>query len=213
MQAREECDNLVDECDTREEFWKDAMYEASSRAGMFSKAGYHKQIVNRLLEPFQHITVIVTATEWENFFNLRLHPDAQPEIHELARVMKESMDESLPKKISWHLPYILEEEFTNLEVIDNEFGNLIKYSVARCARVSYLTHDGSSPDTDKDLKLYDMLLESKHMSPFEHQAKPMTEPEDAGPFWWEDGVTHMDREENLWSGNFKGWIQNRQLIK
>ena len=183
--------------------WKDAAHYVAKNAAMFADAGYHKQIVNRLTEPFQHIKVIVTATEWDNFFALRLHHASQPEIQELARCMKEAMDSSVPTKLShgeWHLPYV---EIG--EVMLGTKAEAIKCSVARCARVSYNNHDNSTPGITKDTKLADTLQADGHMSPFEHQATPLNTP-------WEDGCTHMDRKGNFWSGNFRGWIQNRQLL-
>jgi hypothetical protein len=76
--------------------------------------------------------------------------------------------------------------------------------------VSYRLLDNS---IEKAEKIYDMLVNSKpvHASPFEHQAKPMI---CASLDWWgEEGTTHIDKDENVWSGNFQGWIQHRQLIE
>jgi hypothetical protein len=81
-----------------------AIYHAEE----FNAAGYHKQIVNRMLEPFSHIKVVCTATEYDNFFYLRCHPDAQPEIQKLAELMYDAREASTPVKLnpgSWHVPY------------------------------------------------------------------------------------------------------------
>ena len=223
MQASEECNNLVgmdwdyyNDCDvkgSREAAWIEASNNARNKALAFSFSGYHKQIVNRLLEPFQWMKVIVTATEWDNFFKLRLHPDAQPEIAQLALHMKEAMEASSPVTLllgQWHLPYIQVEDCTKTTT-----DNFVKLSVARCARVSYLNHDNSYPDIKKDIALYDRLLEAGHMSPFEHVATPMRvlDCTESDYFWnWEHGVTHCDIDSNLWSGNFRGWIMHRALI-
>ena len=206
MQAREECSELIRGC-TREQQWESVAKWSVHKARLFSEAGYHKQIVNRLTEPFQWIKVIVTATEWDNFFKLRLHKDAQPEIRVLAEHMKKAMDESTPTELQpgeWHLPYVDCNEFDIKE-------EALKCSVARCARVSYLNHDNSTPDVEKDIKLADMLLEAGHMSPFEHQGTPM---DFSGVQEWYDlkGVTHQDVNAWHWSGNFRGWIQHRQII-
>lgn len=161
MQADEECNNSVFMMgQDRKEAWLYAMGTAVVHARAFSQAGYHKQIVNRLLEPFMHISVIITATEWDNFFNLRCHEDSQPEIQALANSILENMTKSKPKELmwgEWHIPYSEE----------------IESSVACAARVSYNNHDGSNRSLEKDIKLHDTLLESKHMSPFEHQAMAM----------------------------------------
>lgn len=170
---------------------------------MVLESNPHKQIVNRLLEPFQYISVVVTATEWDNFFALRCHPDAQPEIQELAEAMRSAMAASIPDILSfdqWHLPYVSQEERKTTTIEE-----CCKISAARCARVSYLTHDNKAPDYMKDIELYDKLIVMKpmHASPIEHQATPFKFQTNAdGPY--------DDREL---MGNFYGWIQNRKLIE
>lgn len=198
--------------------WHNAASQAIRYANKLRHHGFHKQIVNRVLEPYQFIKVIVTATEWDNFFNLRLHPDAQPEIQELAKVMKDAMNSSEPtqlKKDQWHLPYVNLSKVVEKGYEKNPLEKAIKCSVARCARVSYMNHDNTEPDIEKDIQLHDRLLESGHMSPFEHIATPIVEEDfDDGEIpWYEvDGITHEDRYGDLWSGNFRGWKQYRQLI-
>ncbi|HQT78607.1 MAG TPA: FAD-dependent thymidylate synthase [Rhodopila sp.] len=186
--------------------WLKARDAAVEFARKFSRAGYHKQIVNRILEPFMHINVVVTATEWENFFLLRRHPDAQPEIYALADEMWEAMNASTPKEralAQWHLPFITEEDYDFCKTApdDPEGIHLLrKLSVARCARVSYRTHDGKKTDPEEDLKLHDRLLDSRHLSPFEHVATP-DEP-DFGLWLYED--EHR---------NFEGWRQYRAVVE
>jgi len=155
----------------------------------------HKQVANRLLEPFMWHTVIVSSTTWDNFFNLRCHPDAQPEIRLIASKMREAFDRSVPTRLEpleWHLPLIGEAEREEASSPEE----LAKISIGRCARVSYLTHAGSR-DLSADVALYDRLAESGHMSPMEHVARPMTPAE---------------LQESEWSGNFQGWIAHRKLI-
>jgi len=155
----------------------------------------HKQVANRLLEPFMWHTVIVTATEWENFFNLRCHADAQPEIRLIAERMRDARAGSEPQEIGpggWHLPLIRPEDREEGVPV----GDLVKVSVGRCARVSYLTHDGRR-DLSADLDLYSRLVESGHMSPLEHPAQPLGEAE---------------LREAEWSGNFRGWRPYRKLV-
>ena len=151
--------------------WKTAGHLACNFAYMAQALGLHKQHANRLMMPFQHIDVIITATEWDNFFSLRLHSDSQPEIQELAQKIKAVMGSSTPvlkTEGMIHLPYITEEELVKYEPLE-----LKKISAARCARVSYLNHDKSNPDSIKDLALAKSLSESRHYSPFEHQATPI----------------------------------------
>lgn len=54
-----------------EYIWISAKENVIEWAKDLSKNGLTKQLVNRLLEPFMWHTVIITATEWENFFALR----------------------------------------------------------------------------------------------------------------------------------------------
>jgi thymidylate synthase ThyX len=172
--------------------WGEALADALRHAERLSskEINLHKQLVNRLLEPFAWITVIITATEWANFFTQRCHPDAQPEIHHIANLMLAAYRASTPEPIApgrWHLPLIQADE----RDLPDEM--LCKISVARCARVSYLTHDGKR-DHEKDLELYERLLgggANGHWSPFEHVATPSA---------------RVDER----SGNFIGWEQFRK---
>lgn len=190
MQAQQE----VQHANHARDLWHQAARLAADQAQALAEVGLHKQVVNRILEPFQLMRTIVTATEWSNFFHLRDHEDAQPEIRALAIAMREAMEGSQPtRRMSWewHLPYVLDHERGRLK--DDL---LPKLSTARCARVSYLTHDGQEPDIDKDLGLYERLVGSTpiHASPAEHQAYPA-------------------KYANDRSGNFTGWVQHRKLIE
>ena len=207
MQASEELDHL-----NGTYLWEDSAQYVAENCRIMTDFGYHKQVVNRLLEPFQWISVVVTATEWDNFFKLRLHKDAQPEIQELAKCMKEAMDNSLPVTLQpgeWHLPYV---DLADFDDSGDPILEAIKCSVARCARISFLNHDNSTPNIDKDIALADKLLEAGHMSPFEHIATPMNFAKDTFELAWENGVTHKDRDNNFWSGNFRGFIMYRKLL-
>ena len=218
MQARDSLAGVYVE-EAMEE-WYYAIHKMIERVDILNSIGLHKQVINRLLEPFQYIKVIVTATEWDNFFKLRNHPDAQPEMQELARCMKEAMDHSIPVVLGqgkWHLPYVKNEDTLVMSCYGNKedlLSDMIKCSVARCARVSYLNHDTSGTDVSKDIALADKLLEAGHMSCFEHQATPRNiTPLSESPYYtWQHGVTHQDRNGDYWSNNFRGWIQYRALL-
>lgn len=137
------------------------------------KIGLHKQVANRILEPWQYIEVIVSSTEWINFYELRRHKDAQPEIQRLADAMFLEQVASVPKFLAWgawHLPWVLEDEMRIYPLRD-----LVRFSTARNARVSYLTHGDKFPSIVKDLKLHDRLVKAKpiHASPAEHVAVAM----------------------------------------
>lgn len=227
MQAKEEItDNL--ELHNAKAAWIHAAKDAASRASKMSKLGLHKQIVNRILEPYQVMKTVLTATELNNFFYLRRHEDAQPEIKELADCMYEALDQVEPELLregEWHTPYVdhfkasdgdaFLEYHVGGEALSIE--DALKVSASCCAQVSFRVCDDG---VGKAKRIYDRLVESKpvHASPFEHQASPMKC--DSWPDWndaWldveEDGVTHADRLGDYWSGNLKGWVQYRQLIK
>ena len=203
MQANNEIENI----EQAKQAWINAANAACDTAQTMLEMGLHKQVINRITEPFAHIHVVCTATEWENFFILRDHVDAQPEIRELAIQMKNAFLNSTPtlkEYGQWHLPFVLEEEKKTTDIV-----MLRKLSTARCARVSYLTHDGIKPDEVKDLQLYDRLITSKpiHASPTEHQATPI----DPISLMRNSSKKLIATEE--WSGNFRGWIQHRKLIE
>ena len=191
--------------------WVGAGRVACSFAWLLMKLGSHKQVANRITEPWQYINVILTSTEWDNFFELRDHPDAQPEIRELAKAMKEAKELSIAKMRfsdpsdanNWHLPYVLPAE--REEYRDNP-DLLVRMSAARCARVSYLTHDGKNPDQEKDISLFSRLVGSApiHASPIEHQAYPDRHTPTFGEFSWIRPDLH---------GNFRGWVQFRKLYE
>ena len=190
MQAEVELDELAKEA--AKASWIASANSAASHALIMSQIGAHKQIVNRIIEPYVWANGIITSTEWDNWFELRAHEDAQPEIHELALKIRDAIDNSTPvllKQSEWHLPYVSQEERATMET------SLIqKISAARCCRVSYLKHDGTMPNIEEDLKLFERLAGAVplHASPLEHQATPM-------------------QNKTLASGNFFGWTQYRKL--
>ena len=195
MQARETISR--EDAAKAEAIWLEARDKMIASTEELIKLGIHKQIANRLLEPWHYITVIVTATQFANWFGLRFHPDAQPEIERLSVLMLRAYRQSTPKVLvpgEWHLPFVYEEEKATLDLTTQ-----IKCSVARSARVSRLNHDGSNPIIAKDIELHDDLVVRRplHASPAEHQATPLAEGESAARF----------------SGNFGGtWKQYRKTL-
>lgn len=170
MQANEEVDEA-----TKEQFYKEwvelANINAEYAMRWADEYNIHKQCVNRVMEPWHHIKVLVSSTDWGNFFNLRCHKDAQPEIQVLANKIRdvlETSDATALKEGEWHIPYV---SYSERELHDVD--TLIKLSTARCARVSYMNHDGTTPDIQKDIDLHDKLVVMKpsHSSPAEHQAR------------------------------------------
>ena len=173
--------------------WLEAADTAANIAQELAEIGVHKQVVNRILEPFMWAETIITATEWGNFFKLRIADDAQPEIQALAKAIRKAMEKSLPEQRVFHLPYLREDELNNTRWT---YSQKAKISAARCARVSYLNHNKQNPSVEEDLKLAKRLIEAGHMSPFDHQAKFNSK--------------EAYRDENR---NFRNWRPYRTLLE
>lgn len=176
--------------------WNWAASSAADWAENLAKAGLHKQWANRVIEPFLMVHGVITGTDFNNFYALRRHPDAQPEFKALADAMWECEQASTPQLLQpgeWHLPYIDESDPDRVDLAR-------RLSIARVARVSYKNFDGTV-DIEKDLVLHDQLLASRHMSPFEHQATP-DEYQARDDYWF-----HKEQ----W-GNLTGFIQHRKTI-
>jgi thymidylate synthase ThyX len=231
MQAKEELDNTEKYAEVRKDLpygeglliitkkqeakreWLLARDEMVTRVEKLNEIGLHKQIANRLLEPWMNITVIATATDHENFFALRAHADTQPEFQDLAYKMLDIYQLSEPKKLKegeWHIPFgdnMNEQRLVDCDAFAKETDGMalglgggykdyislfkMKIATARCARVSYLNFEGKD-DYNKDIELHDILKESGHWSPFEHCAMALSTSE--------------------YSGNFKGWKQYRKTF-
>ncbi len=186
MQAAEEMDGKNKELFVQE--WLNIRDLAIESAEKMIELGAHKQMVNRILEPWSYITVILTGTDFDGFFRQRNHKDAQPELAYIAKEMQKQYQENTPKKLDegqWHLPLVLPWEELYYPLVLKEI------SAGRCARVSYLTHDGKR-DVKADVDLHDKLVSSGHWSPFEHVA--------------------MACDSNVKSGNFAGWKQYRSEV-
>jgi hypothetical protein len=173
--------------------WLLARDHAVTRVKALQQIGLHKAISNRLLEPWMWSTEIITATEWSNMFGLRCHPHAQPECRVICEMIRDAMAASKPEVLDngdWHLPLL--PDLQELADAGLSTRDLIRVATGRCARVSYLTHDGKR-DPQADIDLHDRLLASGHLSPFEHCAR-------------------AERSPLGWSGNFFGWTQYRKTL-
>jgi hypothetical protein len=212
-----------------EAVWLKARDNAIASALELVDLGIHKQLANRLIENFTYQKILISGTEWDNFFWLRCHKDAQPEIRVPAEHMLRAYNESTPIELNvgeWHLPFVstVRDSFGKLHYHDT-FGeelsveNAIKISASCAAQISYRKSDESF---EKALKVFDMLNltdESgetrKHSSPTEHIGTPidytlgMSENLMGEP---DRGITHCDSDLKLWSANFKDFIQYRHLI-
>lgn len=188
-----------------EAVWLDMIAHTRKGVSKLHELGVHKQWANRPLEWFGWIDVLVTSTDWANWFALRDHPAAMPEIAELARLMAQALNDSKPQELfwgDWHLPYILPDDAGGLK-------ELKILSAARCARISYVPFDGNA-DYEKEKTRYNRLVGDSpvHASPTEHQATPdMMIVIDLGKGQrvkvWQDANKQ---------GNFVGWIQHRKEI-
>jgi hypothetical protein len=241
--------------------WKQAGIDAIESVKLLNDLDVHKQHANRLLEPFEYITVIVTASEYDNFFAQRCprymfgdksyyskkallaaHPDsnmdyatqedwdrcqvntAQPEMMELAEMMFDALQASVPTQLEsgqWHIPFgdnmdegmisqLYEGEYkegTNFVPWDFRQQTKIKIATARCAKVSFLNHDGSI-DYAADLRLYDFLIKHLHMSPTEHVARAMTDEE-------YKQFSHSTPKGTTYGhcNNIRGFVQHRWEIE
>lgn len=191
---------LEESCETEaRNVWLDARDNAKASAENLMVLGVHKQIANRLLAPFLWTTAVITSTDWNNFWSLRCHEAAQPEIQKIAYMMRDLYKESVPSKVrqgEWHLPYI-----TNKDIVwaqsktclgEDSYKFLQMISMGRCARVSYL-RQGTDTEPAKDIELCERLIESRHMSPTEHVATPLP--------------------TTAYCGNFRGWKSYRKFIE
>ena len=197
MQAVEEVDDLIKS--NAEIMWKGCFWKAKDTVSWLIEDGLHKQVANRLTEPFQMMKVVITGTDWDNFFNLRIHKDAQPEICMLAYKIYKAMEESKPNLLlsgQWHLPYveIMRDQYNHDSTyyftwdvdtsgtytdgykyeIRHTLEEAIKISASCCAQVSYRNTDMS---LEKANKIFDMLIKADvlHASCFEHLATPIVE--------------------------------------
>lgn len=216
--------------------WKGASRGAFFISGLLGKVGLHKQWANRITEPFSTIKVVVTGTDFDNFFWLRTEMEAvQPELYVLANKMQEAYNLSIPKDLSpghWHLPYVDscivdDEQFffdcTGKNISEDE---ALKISASCCAQVSYRNLDES---LEKALSIFEKLFNGTrpHLSPTEHQGRVMKPLRESSlvitsiegvktcvvhPDSWEEGVTALSRDGKLKSGNLTGFIQYRQLL-
>jgi len=221
MQATETLSGVA--ADTARELWLKARDNALQVARSLQAVRVHKQTTNRLLEPFMWHTAILTATDWSNFFHLRNHPDAHPDFRIIAALIQGVHNSSTPIERrtdvsfnDWHAPFLAGVRNVNPYL-----------SAARCARVSYTTHDGRHSE-DADLALAHDLVARGHMSPFEHVARPMTDVEYTEhrrfEYLFPDGTLRAMRspahEEAAYltcrtlhySGKFDGWVYLRKTI-
>jgi len=221
--------------------WKFAAQDAADLAEAFHNAGYAKQVCNRLIEPFQMMKVVMTATELNNFKWLRRHDAADPTIDSLTQKVIAAQEASTPVILQpgeWHVPYYNEGYWiphrtleVYPEIVVDKFGHSLEHaliiSASCCAQVSYRKLDDTIEKARGVVARLNLQGEEPdqpvHASPLEHQGTPIEpsarhrhERDDVNisgnPVTWQEGITHMDRDGTLCSGNLKGFIQHRQLV-
>lgn len=211
--------------DRAHEIWFEHIDTSIKVAKAMMRLDLAKAQVNFVLQDLTWIRGIITATEWDNFWALRAAPEnVRPEVKKIASMMHEAYQQSEPVPYNygrWTLPLISNNEFWSPIDQQSEVERWKKVSAGRCARVSYLTHDGIR-DPARDVELHDDLGEDHHMSPFEHIARPFSRDE------WETirelqfeisktlQLPKSKRDEMCrqveFSGNFRGWHQYRKDI-
>lgn len=177
----------VDQPKVAEHQWLQARNAALEWADLLHVQGVHKSLVNRVVEPWMWITVVMTATEWNNFFRLRCHPDAEIHFQKIAGMIRDSLSVSVPRALAlgeWHLPFVTGIDYDTLYP-DFSDEQIRQISVARNARVSYMTHEGKR-DPQKDIELFDTLVKGSgfgHWSAHEHVAEALDDASfRSGPF-------------------------------
>lgn len=214
-----------------DKIWREAAADAVKHARRLAAIKVHKEYANRLTEPYAWVTQLVTTTEINNYFALRCHKDAQGEIRVIAEMMREAMHESTPRELDvgdWHLPYVgpdesiaVGEHVADVGWVEPTLLERVKISVARCAALSF-ERQHVAKSLDEYTQRHDMLLRSRHLSPFEHQAQvverldrmvsnvPYGRP--FHPTYWFDGAEWC--EGPYFCGNFRApFLQYRKMIR
>jgi hypothetical protein len=194
------------EADEARSAWLRAAQNACHEAQNLANLGVHKQHANRILEPYVWHTVIVTATEWENFFALRTDKAAQPEMQITAKLMRDAMAASTPRELGpgeWHLPYVEPSDRETAHAWSGAEGDctperlLLSMSVTRTAAVSF-ERQNAERSIREHAKRHDDLLAAGHMSPFEHQARVL-----------DPAIANIA----MFHGNFRTpWMQYRKTL-
>lgn len=212
----------------RDDFWEATIYHNLSIAYAMDKAGYHKQIVNRIIENYSYVRIVLSATNLDNFFHQRIHKMAEPHIRDLAIKMYEEKEKMSPRPLTqgeWHLPYIRvrrgkDNKLEYYRVGDEKYEHPLTLSAAQqisvvcCAQVSYRNLNDSFESVNR---VYANLIsddpnEPGHYSPFCHQGTPMDEYHLNQTNPKMKGISHVSINGDFYSGQFKHWIQLRKTM-
>lgn len=208
------------------ELWLDAAADAVKHAAALAHVEVHKQHANRVIETYAWHTVVVTSTEWENWDALRVSKMAQPEMFQVAGMMKEVRAASVPRRVDyseWHLPYVDPEDVGAYLRANNASGrgsfdlmlDMAKLSAGRCAAVSY-ERQSSTSDMEKAIARADGLVSNGHMSPLENALRPMNIHEleifGKAEYTWNRVAFVPTGRLRYFLGNVEGWVQLRKMI-
>lgn len=193
--------NEVEESLARETWLLD-MDRACRSAENLNEIGVHQEVAARVLMPYAWCRMIISSTQWDNFEGLRTYdPTVQGETEATGRAMIAALAGSDPKPLEpgqWHLPLVTEEEE---EEWGNESPKARLVSAGRCARVSFLQHDGTR-NPDRDFTLGRGLANKAHWSALEHQATPLVVEGRCGNFRdWKQQRKFYPYEDNR-----KAWL-------
>lgn len=197
----------LEEIHSNERAWLLARDSALGYAKAFAGAGYHKQIFNRIVEPYMWIDGLITTVTWNNLLWLRDDDAAEPHLRDIAVAIKQVLDSAKPQQLDdgdWHLPYIAAADYAaaadRFPRMSQQNEWLRKISAARCARMSYVPFNGEA-SYEAELQRYLRLTSDArlHASPMEHQATPDFQLADGR---WARPELH---------GNLLGFVQGRKL--
>jgi hypothetical protein len=149
--------------------WIHSARRACIDAQFLEERGVAKSTLNRMLEPYNTINVLMTGSEthWNHVFRQRCSKemggqgDAERNLQDLVDGIKLAYTGSVPEAREMHLPY--GEGIDALSVQDRALA-----SAARCARLSYTPFGAPKSDISADIELAERLLKDEHLSPFEH---------------------------------------------
>lgn len=191
-----------------EQIWRNALEKNITLARELAAQGVHKQHVNDLLKPFLRIPILITATEWDNFFHLRTDKPCRPEFRAWAIAIQQTINHSQPQELppgAWHIPFG-DQMPPDLSLLER-----LQVATARCARLSYATHAGKR-DVQEDIRLHEQLLQDGHMGPFEHSAMAVADYFTAPPkipcYAYVPGQTTP-----VFTRNFRGFYSYRAMVE
>lgn len=151
------------------DYYYDHMYSGTGAEPDFGLS-VHKQVLNRVLEPYMFHEVIVTSSYFDNFLKLRDHNEADPAIWGVSHLLGEAIAHSEPTISEIHAPFSSNLEKTLIlgQPWPVARPHLIK-SAMESAQISYNDKSRAIKST-ATAERGESLLTAGHLSPFEHVA-------------------------------------------